>query len=287
MAQRMQWSTFSGTGPELYQRFMVEAIVRPWAEEFVALAELRAGVRVLDVACGTGAVTRIVAERVGGPGRVVGLDLSPGMLAVARASSGPGIEWREGNAMAMPFPDGAFDRVLCHQGLQFMPDRPAALREMRRVLAADGLVVLGVFCSSPGNVALAHALAPHLGPQAADMVCEPFAFSDREALRSLVVDAGFRDVMITLAARTARFPSPDDFIGYLLASRLAGAVAQVSDDDRAVLVDSARAALSPYEDGDGLALPMESRLVVAHRETNPHQPLTVEEGFQHPGMLGV
>lgn len=97
------------------------------------------------------------------------------------------------------------------------------------------------------------------------MVCEPFAFSDREALRSLVVDAGFRNVVINLAARTARFPSPDDFIGYLLASRLAGAVAQVADDDRAALVESARAALSPYVDTEGLALPMESHLVVAHR----------------------
>lgn len=156
MAQRMQWGTFSGTGPELYQRFMVGAIFRPWAEDFLALAELRSDVRVLDVACGTGAVTRVVAGRVGGPGHVVGLDLSPGMLAVARASSEPGIEWREGNAMAMPFPDGYFDLVLCHQGLQFMPDRLAALREMRRVLVAGGRLVLGVFCSSPGNVALAH-----------------------------------------------------------------------------------------------------------------------------------
>jgi ubiquinone/menaquinone biosynthesis C-methylase UbiE len=244
---------------------MVGAIFRPWADDILALAELRAGVRVLDVACGTGAVTRVVAERVGGPGRVVGLDLSPGMLAVARASSEPGIEWRAGNAMAMPFPDGSFDRVLCHQGLQFMPDRLAALREMRRVLVAGGRLVLGVFCSSPGNVALALALAPYLGPQAADMVCEPFAFSDREELRSLVVDAGFRDVVISLAARTARFPSPDDFIGYLLASRLAGAVAQVPDDDREALVESARAALSPYVDTDGLALPMESHLLIASR----------------------
>src|SRR5947199_2712934 len=101
MAQRMQWSTFSGTGPELHQRYMVGAIFRPWAEDFLELAELRADARVLDVACGTGAVTRVVAERVGSSGCVVGLDLSPGMLAVASASSDSGIEWREGNALAM------------------------------------------------------------------------------------------------------------------------------------------------------------------------------------------
>jgi hypothetical protein len=80
----------------------------------------------------------------------------------------------------------------------------------------------------------------------------------------VVVDADFKDVVINLAARTARFPSPDDFIGYLLASRLAGAVAQVPEHDRAALVESARAALGAYVDADGLALPMESHQVVAH-----------------------
>src|SRR5438270_8927817 len=77
MAQRMRWGAFSGSGPELYQRHMVGAIFRPWAGELLALADPRANTRVLDVACGTGAMTRLVAERVGSAGRVLGLDISP------------------------------------------------------------------------------------------------------------------------------------------------------------------------------------------------------------------
>jgi len=96
---------------------------------------------VLDVACGTGIVARQAAPLVGADGQVVALDMNPAMLAVARAlpaPSGATIHWREGDAMDLPFEDGAFDVVLCQHGLQFVPDRARAVREMRRVLAPGG-----------------------------------------------------------------------------------------------------------------------------------------------------
>src|SRR3546814_10556694 len=101
--------------------------------DLVRNAALREGERVLDVACGTGVVTRLASEQVGATGAVSGLDVNPGMLAVARAATpeGMSIEWHEANAEAMPLPDASFDVVLCQLGLQFMPDRQAALREMR------------------------------------------------------------------------------------------------------------------------------------------------------------
>src|SRR3546814_10148611 len=109
-------------------------------------AALREGERVLDVACGTGVVTRLASEQVGATGAVAGLDVNPGMLAVARAATpeGMSIEWHEANAEAMPLPDASFDVVLCQLGLQFMPDRQAALREMRRVLVDGGRLAFNV-----------------------------------------------------------------------------------------------------------------------------------------------
>lgn len=95
---------------------------------------------MLDVACGTGPVARYVAPLVGPMGRVLGLDLNAGMLAIARAMA-----QREGNATALPFPDASFDRVCCQQGLRFFPDRPATLQEMCRVLIPGGRLALAVW----------------------------------------------------------------------------------------------------------------------------------------------
>ena len=157
MSKQMDWMAYGGSAAEIYERHMVPAIFGPWAEDLVALATPKPGERVLDVACGTGVVTRLVAQCVGPSGNVVGFDLNPGMLTVARGvplPSGARVEWREGNVSAMPFPDATFDLALCQQGLQFFPDRPGALREVRRVLVSGGRLALSVWRPmqySPGS----------------------------------------------------------------------------------------------------------------------------------------
>jgi demethylmenaquinone methyltransferase/2-methoxy-6-polyprenyl-1,4-benzoquinol methylase len=114
-----------------------------WQRAFEAMAPLRAGMRVLDVGCGTGDLTLIVARRLGDSGRVVGLDLTPEMLIVARekvAASGLGsrIELVQGNALELPFPDASFDAVTAGFSLRNMADLDGALREMHRVLRPGG-----------------------------------------------------------------------------------------------------------------------------------------------------
>jgi ubiquinone/menaquinone biosynthesis C-methylase UbiE len=150
MSQQMDWTGSGGSAAELFERYGVQAIFGPWAADLVALAAPQPGERVLDVACGTGAVARLAAQRVGPTGAVAGLDLNPEMLVVARSQPPPDgtrIAWHEGNASAMPLADAAFEVVLCQQGVQFFPDRAAALREMHRVLAPGGRLVLSVWRS--------------------------------------------------------------------------------------------------------------------------------------------
>ena len=116
---------------EVYETELVPAIFAPWAPLLVAKAALRHGERVLDVACGTGVVTRLAAEQVGTGGHVVGVDLNPGMLGRARASSlpeGTAVEWREGDAGALPFSAASFDAVFCQLGLQVTPPIVSKLR---------------------------------------------------------------------------------------------------------------------------------------------------------------
>jgi ubiquinone/menaquinone biosynthesis C-methylase UbiE len=159
MSDQVQWQV-AGSAPENYERALVPAVFEPWAPQVVALAKPKAGDRVLDVACGTGVVARHAAERVGPSGRIVGLDLNPGMLSVAASvaskvsGNSAAITWREASAVEMPFADASFDVVYCQLGLQFFPDRPKALREMYRVLTPEGRLSLMVWRGidqSPGS----------------------------------------------------------------------------------------------------------------------------------------
>ena len=109
-----------GSAAELYQRYLVPAIASLWAADLIDRAAPRPGERVLDVACGTGVVSRLAAKRMGS-GRVVGLDINGGMLAVARSLNSPSIEWYEGSALAMPFPDASFDLCCVSSGSSFSP----------------------------------------------------------------------------------------------------------------------------------------------------------------------
>jgi ubiquinone/menaquinone biosynthesis C-methylase UbiE len=146
-----------GSAAELFQRYVVPRITSLWAKDLVDRACVQAGESVLDVACGTGVVTRLAAEQSGN-GRVVGLDLNADMLRVARGVThvgGISIEWYEGSALALPFKDGAFNIVLCQLGLQFFPDKYLALHEMARVLSFGGRLLLKcvhIYRADPGCV---------------------------------------------------------------------------------------------------------------------------------------
>jgi len=266
----MDWTAYGGSAAEIYERHMVPAIFGPWAEDLLALATPKPGERVLDVACGTGVVARLAAQRVGPSGIVVGLDLNPGMLAVARTLSQQGakIEWREGNVNAIPFAEATFDVTLCQQGLQFFPDRPAALREMRRVLVPRGRLALTVWRPmqySPGFATLATALGRLIAPEAAAIMQGPFALGSADDLHALIAAAGFSDVVVQPASKALRFPSPEEFVRrYVAATPLASVVAKASDDARAALITEVSAALKSYVDHQELAFPIEANLALGY-----------------------
>jgi ubiquinone/menaquinone biosynthesis C-methylase UbiE len=118
MAEQYFGKAYGGNPPANYERFFVPAIGAPLATDLIHLAALRPGERVLNFACGTGVVARLASQEVGDTGTVAGLDVNPGMLAVARSTTplGMPIEWHEASAEAMPLPDASFDVVLCQMG---------------------------------------------------------------------------------------------------------------------------------------------------------------------------
>lgn len=227
---------YSQNTSENYERYFVPAIAEPVAKELIETASLRPGEYVLDVACGTGVVARMAAERVGADGRVVGTDINPGMLAVARSVGSPGIpiEWREAPAEGLPFPDQTFDVVLCQLSLQFFPDKSGALKEMRRVLKTGDRVAINV----PGTITrpfviMADTLARHIDTELKGFVYQVFSLDDEAELRRLLKGAGFRAVHSEARAETFRLPAPKDFLWqYIYSTPLREAVDSADEDRR-------------------------------------------------------
>jgi ubiquinone/menaquinone biosynthesis C-methylase UbiE len=195
-------------GAKAYEALFVPALFGQWASRVVDAATLATGQSVLDVACGTGVLAREARLRTGPKGYVAGLDPSAGMLSVAKELS-PSVDWRQGMAESMPFPDASFDAVVSQFGLMFM-DRDRAIHEMLRVLKPNGRLVVAVWDTVQNipayaaEIALLERLA---GTRAADALRAPFVLGDRELLAGVFNDAGASSVTISTPKGVAQFPS--------------------------------------------------------------------------------
>jgi len=222
----------------------------------VAWLELAPGERVLDVACGTGVVARLAAERVGPSGTVAGLDIHPAMLAVARSESTSGARWYEASAESMPLADATFDVVLCQMGLQFVTDKRAALREMHRVLVPGGRALI----SSPGPTPapfeiLSQALARGISPEAAGFARRVFSLHDAGELEGLLRDAGFARVAARSAPKALRVSSPREFLWqYIHSTPLGPALNGAAEAKRAALERDVVARWQPFAVDGGMRL---------------------------------
>lgn len=261
---------------ENYEKNVVTYTTGPFAAILVEHADPQPGEQVVDVACGTGVVARQTAPRVGAAGAIVGVDINPAMLAVARslpAPDGAPIDWREGSASALPLPDDAFDLVLCQAGLQFFPDRPTALREMYRVLRPGGRVAISVWRSiehNPASQIIWEAIARHLNTTVS-AINPAMSLGDADEVRALMESAGFAALTIAVCSYTVRQPRNPQLIAQILAS-VAGflpALAALSLEERASLAEAVEREIGPafqkYIDGDEELYPISAHIALARR----------------------
>lgn len=260
-----------GNAPLAYDTHIVDVFLRDYSRRLVEIAAIKPGDRVLDVACGTGVVTQLVANKIGSAGQVVGFDLNAGMLARAKDSreTAVAIEWRLGNATDMPFGDATFDCVICQHGLQFIPNKAAAVSEMHRVLADRGRIVISVWRSiehCPWQAAIADALDRNMGHEQATQIRSAFNFGDADQLKQVIVTAGFRDVEVRIERETIRHASVAEYVpGYISATPVAAAVAGLDREAQEKIITDVRDALAAYRVGDGLAAPIEAHVAIGHR----------------------
>ncbi len=264
-------ATLFGTAPqslpELYEKWLVTPLFRPWAE--LALDDLGLGPtdRVLDVACGTGIVARVAKERLGASARVVGVDLSPNMLAIARRVA-PGIDWREGNAAALPLQDGeSFNAVICQQGLQFVQDKPAAVREMKRALTPRGRLAISTW--RPVQEVLFVLELQRVAERRLGAIQDVrHGLGDAAELERLLRQAGFDQVQVKQQSRTIRFDDGAIF-ARLNAMALVGmsAARNMPEDEKGRMIDAivsdSAGVLRSYAEGSGLAFEIGTNFATA------------------------
>jgi len=210
--------------PDGYDRFMLRQLFEPWAAELVARAGIRPGNRVLDVASGLGPVARLAAGAAGPGGLVVASDISAAMLALAAARPADPqrapIEYLECPASAITAPDDSFDAVLCQHGLQFFPDRTAAVGEMRRVVRPGGTVVVSTWAAEhplglfgPMNETLREAGLAEPFPKAFDPDSYRVSAAD---LQELLKMADLRDVRVETVILDAKWQTAEAATATLL-----------------------------------------------------------------------
>ena len=258
---------------EAYERYGVPAWSRALAQGLLRIAAPGPGERLLDVACGTGIVARLATETVGEAGSVCGVDVNEAMLAVARDAGWglrPPIDWRRGDAAALPVDDESVDVVTCQQALQFLPDREGALREMRRVLVPGGRLALAVLRSirhNPGWEALAVLLERHTG---SDAMRAPFPDLDAAELRELATSAGFRRVQVQILVAAAHYPSPEHVIRWEAAlAPPGGPQLDLGSETGVALVRDYARAIDAYVDDAGVRFPQETWVVTGRRLARP------------------
>ena len=253
---------------EIYEHSLVGPLFAPWVEPLLEDVKLRAGERVLDIACGTGIVARLARERVGKSGLVTGVDANPRMLAVARRVA-PAIDWRQGDAGALPLGDEEqFDVVLCQQGFQFFPDLAAAARQAHRALAKGGRIGASTWRADeefPFLRELRRIAERHLGP----IADRRHGLGEAGPLEDALRTAGFHDVRSKRLCRRIRFGAASEFVR-LNAMALVGmstTSGSLGDEERERMVaaierDSA-GLLRHHTDEAGLAYELCTNVVLA------------------------
>jgi ubiquinone/menaquinone biosynthesis C-methylase UbiE len=208
-------SAFTGKIPENYDRYLASLFFDPYAEDLVARVPVHDDVRILEVACGTGIVTRRLVEKLAGRGTIVATDLNEAMFAHTRTRL-PGrgdATYRHADGTSLPFESRSFDVVVCQFGLMFFPDKPAGAREAFRVLKPGGVYLFSVWDALDQNpvARLAHeTIAAFFQSDPPKFYTVPFSYHDVNAIEGLLRDAGFDSVRCERVAKEGKSASAAD-----------------------------------------------------------------------------
>jgi len=261
----------SNDAAEGYEQQKVPSIFGPMARATLNVVSLPEGAQIIDVACGTGIISRLAAERLAGQGRIVGTDVNRAMIEVARRTmplTNHRIEWFTCDVTELPFESGAFDIAFCQQGLQFFPDKLKALSEIRRILKTDGQLFLTCWKSvTPFIQAVSDSLRRRIGDEIAEQALRPYAFRDGKVISALLKEAGFEiDGAVGLMVDRHLTPPRQAVRAEILAQPYEQTLRTSGDMTIDAIVEDVVLALKGYDNGVTIAVPAEVHLF---RARNP------------------
>jgi ubiquinone/menaquinone biosynthesis C-methylase UbiE len=271
-ANRIFQYTSCSSVPKAYDEFLVPRLFEPWAKLLLDEAHLQAGEAVLDVATGPGTVARLAAARLGSKGRVVATDIAQPMLDVAKAKAplpdAAAIEYLQSPATPLSYPTGAFDAVLCNQGLQFFPDRAGALREMHRVLKPNGRAAIAVWAQlerNPMFAAYYAALRATVPSELAELATAPCSWPSGTELKAAAEEAGFREVRLLTPTLLIVFEGGlEQAIQAFAGTPLSPSVAALSQDVQEAFVARVRHEMTPLLKDGKVIGEMNANIIIAY-----------------------
>jgi ubiquinone/menaquinone biosynthesis C-methylase UbiE len=219
---------FRGTIPENYDHYLGPVIFEPWSEDLVLRLAGKKYERVLEIACGTGIVTRRLRDALPARTEIVATDLNPEMFEFAKPKFGKdeNVIWQQADASALPFPNCSFDAAVCQFGVMFVPDKAAAMRESYRVLRSGGVFLFNVWDSFEANPfgQIAHAtIASFFDHDPPTFYEIPFGFHDSTVIPKLLQDAGFEKIESFSETKPCRSGSAREFATGLVCGNPVGA----------------------------------------------------------------
>jgi ubiquinone/menaquinone biosynthesis C-methylase UbiE len=257
--------------PQAYDKWLVPHVFEPWGKVLLDRIDLAPGHHVLDVATGPGTIARLASLRVGESGLVVATDIAPPMLDLARSKpavpGGAPIQYVRSAAAPLAVPSRSFDLAACQQGLQFFPDRVAALSEMKRALRPGGRLAIAHWADISQNlyfVVIKKALLRHVGGHAVEVIEAPFSWPHPLALRQAIEAAGFAQIDLVTETREIVFEGGvAEALAALAAMPVFPIVEALSEIQRTQLYDTLAAEFERLIDGTALRAKSTCHIVTA------------------------
>ena len=262
---------FAGSIPTTYDKYLGRLFFEPYAEDLAARLHVSENSSVLEVACGTGILTRILRERLPRSVALTATDLNEPMMrhASEKFAGNETVVWKQADACSLPFPDEAFDAVICQFGVMFVPDKALCAREARRVLKPGGAFLFNVWDSLAANPLgkIPHeTIARYFEKDPPAFYQVPFGYYDQAEIRRVLEGAGFRDVRMEVVSKSSGNTRVEDAAaGLVQGTPVSVAIAERDPSLFPVITEAVARALEEQFGGPSFRAPMRAIVVEARR----------------------
>jgi ubiquinone/menaquinone biosynthesis C-methylase UbiE len=264
-------TAFAGSVPANYDRYLGPLLFEPYALDLVERLKNDQFKKALEIACGTGRVTRHLLSLITGDGSLLATDLNPDMIAEAKTQvKDERVCWQVADAQQLPFDENSFDHVICQFGVMFFPDKEAAFREAYRVLKPGGKYIFSVWDDmtyNPRVYILSKVMDELFKEEAPDFFKKgPYSYFDKSVIKKNLEKAGFQNISIDIVQKTTQLKNIDEvIIGFVDGSPLRSFIADKPETVQEKVRQRLREELNAQIEQYGSAMPMQALVIAAYR----------------------